>query len=123
MSRPLIPPAALHHSANTLALSKSSWSSPGRPANPGSANVATLMESPVTPCAVAPFASPGPQTSCRVPKVPPLAAAAAVEDDVDDAPEPLSSSLRLHPEAKITTTHTTTSHRRCFIRSPQLFGG
>src|SRR4051794_24388488 len=65
--RPLMPPAALHHFAKTVAVSKSSWFRPGRPANPGSDNVPILISLGVTPWAGEPDALPFLQTTSLVP--------------------------------------------------------
>src|SRR6478672_2069705 len=113
--RPLIPPRALHHWLNTSAVSKNSWFKPGRPTNPVSENVATWIESGVTPVVGAPDGAPFWHTSLRVPKsadpaVAPDVDPFAVDDDEVAAPPPFGASLR--PQAAATTaphTSTTTS--------------
>ena len=97
-----MPPASLHQSTNTLEASNSSWFSPGRPTKPGSETVPTLMESPVTPCAVSPFSPPsaGPHTPFNVPKSPgPASPFSPVPDGAVELllpPLSTSSSPRLH---------------------------
>src|SRR5689334_12030399 len=83
--RPSTPPAALHHPTNASAVSNSSWSRPGWACAPGSAIVPTRIVVSVTPCAVEPFALPGPQTFFNVPKSP-AAAAEPLPDVVDELP-------------------------------------
>src|SRR5207245_2951816 len=95
--RPLMPPASLHHFVNTSPASNSSWSRPGRPANPGSALVAMLIAVGVTPWAGEVVFWPGPHTFFSVPKSPaPAAPAGAV---VLVAPGPALEPLRPHAPA------------------------
>ena len=113
--RPRIPPAALHQPTKASALSKSSWSRPGRAVAPGSAIVPTEIVLSVTPCAVAVFALPGPHTPLRVPKSPDAA--------LDVAPEDfglLELLLeRLHPVASKPVTSRTTHQLRTLTRTPE----
>lgn len=90
-SRPLIPPASLHHEVKTFAVSTNSEFL----VNPMSENTPTSIESAVTPWAEAVEASPGPHTSLRSPKF-----AVATESDCPE-PESISSapSLPPHPVA------------------------
>src|SRR3954470_4234292 len=116
--RPLMPPASLHHLLKTSAVSNSSWSRPGRPEKPGSANVPTLISVGVTPWAVAPDASPFWQTSFRVPKSPDAALdEPAVVDDVEDA-DPVGESLRPHAASTSVAPTRTTIQRLGTIVSP-----
>src|SRR3954451_6045591 len=96
-----MPPSALHHFENTSAASNSSWFNPGRMTAPASENVAILIESDVTPVAVAPPPEPFWHTSFSVPK------SVLVLDDELDAPDvtvvcvdcPDGLSLRPHAAA------------------------
>src|SRR5689334_15585028 len=106
--RPLMPPAALHHWTNAVALSNSSWLRPGWTVAPGSDIVPTRIEVSVTPLSVAPFALPGPQTSFIVPKSPALVLPLP---DVVVPPFELLLLDRLHPAA-IAATTTSGIHQR-----------
>src|SRR5690242_6946226 len=107
-----MPPRSLHQAANTSAVSNSSWFRPGRPAKPGSENVATLMDVGVTPWAGEPVGFPVWQTSVCVPKSadlapPPLDAA----DVVVVSPPLLLSSSRPHAAATIANASSSARNR------------
>src|SRR4051794_2292851 len=116
--RPLMPPAALHHLLNTSAVSKSSWSRPGRPTKPGSANVPTLISVGVTPCAVAPVASPDWQTSFRVPKSPEAGVLGPAGVLVVEEAGPPSESLRPQAASSSAAPRAHASHRLGIIDLP-----
>src|SRR3954451_8154084 len=122
--RPLIPPRSLHHAAKTSAVSNSSWFRPGRPAKPGSENVAILISVGVTPWAGDPVGFPAWQTSVWVPKSadlapPPLDAAVVV----DVSPPLLLSSSRPHAAATIASASSSAKNRNRLTVPPRANRG
>ena len=126
--RPLIPPAALHHSTKASPASKISWFRPGRPSKPGSDTVPTVMVSSVMPWVSSgpasdssPPPSLGPQTPVRSPKSPaPPPAAAVVSVEAASAPSDESVPRSpLHPAATSAPTAITANRtRRGFMVPP-----
>src|SRR5258706_12368612 len=98
-----MPPWSLHHLIIPLTALAISCCRPGEPENPASSPYSMVIDVSVTPCSVAPLASPLPQGESSVPNFTAAACAVvvAVVPEVGELPRPLLHAAVL--KARTTT--------------------